>query len=266
MVRKNSWLPYLASFRLGISEALRSRSDVLARMGVYAILLTIFNTIYHMMPMEKFGASMTPQKLLWYFAITEVVVTAAQGLRRGFGKKIAAGELTGLMQRPGSMRGMALTQFFATYTVFATLSLLLAVVALPLLADAPLPVPAVQIPWLLLSIALAGYVSLALGYLASLLEIFGPYSQPIDWIVSKFIMVFGGLFIPISFYPGWAEQIAMLTPFPAILFVPGSFMLGIDAVTIAERLSLQMFWAVLISYLTMLAEGRALRRVMAHGD
>lgn len=257
---------YLACLQLGVREALRSRSDLLARLGVYAILLTIFSTIYRMMPMEKFDAGMTAEKLLWYFAITEIVVTAGQGLRRAFGKQIAAGELTALMQRPGSMRGMALMQVFGSYSTYALLSLLMALVALPLLANAPFPVPLAQVPWLFLSLALAGYISLALGYLVSLAEIFGPYSQPVDWIVSKFIMALGGLFIPISFYPPWAEHLALLTPFPAILYVPGSFVLEIDMPIMIERLSIQAGWAIGLSLVTMLVEARLLQRVMVRGD
>ena len=267
MVERRILPAYLACLQLGVREALRSRADVTSRMLVYGVLLTVFSTIYRIMPLEQFGVpGLTAEKLLWYFAITEVVIVSGQGIRREFGKQIAAGELTALMQRPGNMLGLVMVKLLGMFGSYAVLALVLAFVALPLVGNAPMPMPLMQLPLLIMAIVFAGIISLLLGYLVSLLEVLGPYSQPIDWIASKFIMALGGLFLPVSLFPGWAEKLAWLTPFPSILYTPASLMLGADTAAMAERMAMQLFWVGVLLGAVLLLESRLLRRVLIKGD
>lgn len=265
---KRSMMPaYAASFALGVRLALRNPGDIASRTGIYAVLLTMFNAIYGAMPIEKFGmAGLTAHHLLWYFAVTEIVMVAGQGLRREMGQQIAAGELTVMMQRPGSLLAMMMTRLAGRFMTQAMLLLAFALVVLPLVAGAPLPFALWQLPVLVLSILMAAIISLLLGHLVGMVEIMGPYSQPIDWIVNKFVMALGGLFLPVMFFPPLAKQIALLTPFPSIMFAPASMMLDADMAAMGERLGMQLFWVLALTAIAMLAEARMLRVVLIKGD
>ena len=40
------------------------------------------------------------------------------------------------------------------------------------------------------------------------------------WIYQKMAFIFGGLIIPLDFYPAWMQTIARLLPFSAMLYLP----------------------------------------------
>ena len=82
--------------------------------------------------------------------------------------------------------------------------------------------PATPASWALtgLSVALAVVVSFALRYACNLLAFWwldarGPNSI---WLLGT--ALFGGLFVPVPFYPGWLQVVAWLTPFPWMFQAP----------------------------------------------
>lgn len=129
-----------------------------------------------------------------------------------------------------------------------------------------MPMPWTYMPLLVVMLALGGLITLLLGYMTGIFEIFGPYSQPIDWIVHKFVMAFGGLFFPVSLFPAFAQEIVMLTPFPAILFIPGNMMLDVSGGAILGGLLRQLFWVAALMVIALGMENRLVHRVMRFGD
>jgi len=257
---------YLASFRMGTRLIVRDRGDLISKLFIYAVLLLIFYSIFSIMPLEQLNApNITARHLLWYFAMTEIVTVGALGLRRDVGRIIADGQLTTLMQRPGGMIFMILTRLFGSYMTIIALLLAATLATLPLVG-LPMPMPLTQMPILLVMLTLAGLISLLLGCLSGMFEILGPYSQPVDWILHKFVMALGGLFFPVCFFPPLIQHLVMLTPFPSILYAPGSLMLGTPQATITNSIFLQIFWLLTLGTLTLVLENKAVRRVMRTGD
>ncbi len=264
----NCWnIPaYGASFHMGARIILRDRSDLLSKLVIFSVLLLVFAKIFAIMPLERLNMpQITADRLLWYFVMTEIVTVGSQGLRRDLGRTIAAGQITSLMQRPGSMMLLALARLFGSYLTQMTLLLCFVCIALPILG-LPMPMPWTYMPLLVVMLALGGLITLLLGYMTGMFEIFGPYSQPIDWIAHKFVMAFGGLFFPVSLFPAFAQQIVMLSPFPAILFIPGNMMLDVSAGAIFDGLLHQLFWVVALGLIALGMENRLVHRVMRLGD
>lgn len=257
---------YAASFRLGAKLVWHDKPELVSKLVIYATLLTMFATIYAIMPLEKLGiVGLTPAHMLWYFAMTETVTVSAQSLRGELRRTIAAGQLTVLIQQPCNMQLLLNARLLGSHVLTAALFLALASIALPFFGW-PMPVPLVHLPLLAVSIILGGVIWLLLGYLVSMVEVLGPYAQPTDWIISKFIMTFGGLFFPVSFFPEWLRAAAMLTPFPYAIFVPGQFMIMPSDADIAIGLGGQVFWVVALIGIIRAAEGMMLRRVLVKGD
>lgn len=257
---------YSASFCMGARMILRDRSDLLSKLIIFAVLLLVFDKIFAIMPLERLNmAQITADRLLWYFVVTEIVTVGSQGLRRDFGRTIAAGQITTLMQRPGSMMLLTMTRLFGSYVAQMALLLIFACIVLPTLG-LPTAMPWKYMPVLLVMLALGGLITLLLGYMTGMFEIFGPYSQPVDWIMHKFVMAFGGLFFPVSLFPPLAQHIVMLTPFPAILFIPGNMMLDSSEAAILDGILLQIFWLVVLGTMAFSMEYRLVKRVMRQGD
>ena len=76
----------------------------------------------------------------------------------------------------------------------------------------------------------------------------------------------GGLFFPVSLYPPLAQHIVMLTPFPAVLYIPASMMLGISGAAMLDGILRQLFWVLVLGVVVVGMEYRLVRRVMRLGD
>jgi ABC-2 type transport system permease protein len=61
------------------------------------------------------------------------------------------------------------------------------------------------------------------------------------------IDLFSGLILPISFYPGWAQEIMAFLPFQAISYIPSMiFTEGFTGDAIIEAILFQLLWAIIL--------------------
>ena len=259
--------PYVASFRLGAHLAMTERSDFISMIATYTVLVLIFASVYAIMPVKELGrADITQDHLLWYFAITEIVVVCSLGNRRELGRQIGDGNLTILIQRPGSMTGLLLARLIGNSFVNMAALGLYAVLLLSGLLHIPCPLSIVCLPLLFISILAGISLYLSMDHMIGMLEIFGPYSQPSAMILGKLVFTLGGLFFPVIFYPDTLQSIVWLTPFPAVITTPGSFMLNPTTTQIAQHIAHQIIWLTLIISLMGLLEQRLIKRVLVTGD
>lgn len=261
----NTLPAYTASFTSGFRQAMRDRADLLSTFLIYGVLLLIFNTVYAAMPLDELGVpGLTRHHLLWYFAITECIVCSEPGFP--FGEMIAQGKLTEMMQRPVNIFGMFIMRRLGVHVVYALALFVFACLALPLFFDAGITIDVSLLPCLAVSVFFGMILLNITVYMLGTVEVLGPYSRPLSWIVGKFIFAFGGLFFPVAFFPPLMQKIVSLTPFPSVISTPGTFMLMPDTTMIVKGMVMQMFWIALLIPLALLSERRMLRRVMDKGD
>ncbi|MEI9994755.1 MAG: ABC-2 family transporter protein [Rhizomicrobium sp.] len=84
-------------------------------------------------------------------------------------------------------------------------------------------------------------------------------------IVQKATFLLGGLFAPITLYPGWLYRWAAVTPFAANLFVAGNQMIAPSAAAFAASLALQLIWLALLSGLIALLWHAGLKKILREG-
>lgn len=59
--------------------------------------------------------------------------------------------------------------------------------------------------------------------------------------------LFSGLVVPMSFFPGWAQELMNLLPFPAITYLPGSVFTGkVAGSAVYNVFAVQIIWFVLL--------------------
>jgi ABC-2 type transport system permease protein len=79
------------------------------------------------------------------------------------------------------------------------------------------------------------------------------------------LFLLGGLFAPVTFYPGWLARISEASPFAAALYWP-----GVQALTPSWRLfcvglALQLFWIAAMAGLCALIWRAGVRKVLRQG-
>ena len=88
---------------------------------------------------------------------------------------------------------------------------------------------------------------------------------PYEWIYQKFAFIFGGLLIPLDFYPKWLQNIAFTLPFPAMLYGPARLFVSPDAVLFARILGQQFIWILVLGFLLVIAYRRGLAFLTVNG-
>ncbi len=182
--------PYWANFQLGIRLTLNNRSDLGSAMLVYAVLLMVFHAVFSVFPMDELGhPELTAGHLLWYLAVTEIVVVASQGNERELGNLIADGQITTLMQRPHRMMGLLLSRLMGNVFVCIVTFSAIALIAVPWMTGVAMPMSVSRVPLFMVSVVISTLIFILCGYIVGTTEVLGPYSRPMSWIMNKLIMI-----------------------------------------------------------------------------
>lgn len=256
--------PYAALFMNGARQSITDIPAVISSLAIYTTLMAIWMQIFRLIPMQDIGLpGINYHHFIWYMAITEGVIISGPGLFR-FGALIGEGRVTELMQRPISMSGMVIARLLGQQCGMA--AIIIPLVAAVLSVVAPISFDMLLLPQLIISFVMSAILYQVFCYLVGMIEILGPYSRPMSWIVGKFIFSFGGLFFPVLLFPEWLQKIVWMTPFPATIYVPASVVLVQDAGWMLQGIAIQFGWIVALLAVVMVAENRMLRRVMRMGD
>jgi ABC-2 type transport system permease protein len=259
--------PLFACFSAGARETWQGKSGIATMLLIYATLMVVFQSIFKVFPVHELGIpGLTWKNLLWYFAMTEMVIVAIQGNDRILARRIAEDGLTLSLSRPGSMTGLILAQSLGGVFVNILILTCAAAVLLPLLTGIAPPVKIAEAPFLMLSVFLGSMIFLLIGYAVSTVEVHGPYSRPLSWIVNKFIFTFGGLFFPVVFFPEWLQKFLSFTPFPSTIGTPATAMILPGSLMDTHGIMRQMFWVIAVGILTFACQRRLVAKVMRDGD
>jgi len=126
----------------------------------------------------------------------------------------------------------------------------------PDLRSWPLALVAVLGAWVL-NFCMQGLIGLA----AFISEEVAPY----EWIYQKFAFIFGGLLIPLDFYPDWLQTIAHALPFPSMLYGPARLFVNADIDLFASVLLQQAIWIFVLGVVLAIAYRRGLAYITVNG-
>lgn len=259
--------PYIGHLAIGWRMAWQAKTNLFSTGLTYAVLLATFCGVYRIIPMHELGRpDLQWQHLLWYFAMAEIIIVSVQGNERDLARLIMDGQLISLAQRPGQILVMVLARSFGLILAKISVLMLMAMTLLPLVLHMAWPLSLLHTLCLLPTMICAAIIFLLLGYMTSMLEVFGPYSRPFGWILNKIIFTCGGLLFPILFYPPLVRHLVQFTPAPSIVFATGQFMLHPTGHDLIQMMMLQIFWLLLLLGLALLAQRKMLHHILTHGD
>lgn len=257
-------LALLAFVRLGWHGAVAQRAAILARGGLYALVLAIWWQLWQATPLGELGrADVTPEGLLWYVAVTEWIVFAAGMPYREIEADIRDGRIATALTRPVGYGAAMYAQWLGEVAYRLLVLGALGFAAAWWLAGAPPMAPA---RWA--AIAASGCVATAVllvwQYAIGMTAAWAGAAAPLYWIWQKLVFVLGGLLMPVSLYPPVMRAIAEATPFPALIHAPAS--LAFDpAASFLPILVPQLFWLAATAVLAAGCGRLALRRLLARG-
>jgi ABC-2 type transport system permease protein len=86
-----------------------------------------------------------------------------------------------------------------------------------------------------------------------------------EWIYSKVMFIFGGLLLPLDFYPTWLQQLSRFLPFSYTVYGPARFFVDPSLSRLFPLVAGQVFWLVLLGGLVWLFYNRGVQRLVING-
>jgi ABC-2 type transport system permease protein len=254
----------LAFASLGWREALAQTAGIVARGGLYVLVLAIFWQLWQATPLAELGRSdVTPARLLWYIAVTEWVVFASGLPYREIESDVRDGAIAVALTRPIPYAAATFAHWLgeAAYRLVAlgAIGFAAAWALTGTIAIAPASWPAIAVAGVLGTV-LVLLCQLAIGLAA----VWVGAAAPLFWIWQKLLFVLGGMLIPLTLYPEGLRAVARASPFAAMLFVPGSLALDADA-ALLPLLVEQLAWLVVLACVVVAVDRAALARLLARG-
>ncbi|MEW6686311.1 MAG: ABC-2 family transporter protein [Candidatus Edwardsbacteria bacterium] len=117
-----------------------------------------------------------------------------------------------------------------------------------------------------ISVVLSFFLNAGLSYLTGVIAFFTKNNEGVLHFKQMLIEVFSGVMIPITFFPGWIQDILFWLPFKYIAYAPLRIYLGLDSIRkVHQGVLLQMMWIVIIYLAGQLLWHYAVRKVEIQG-
>lgn len=257
---------YAAFARTRFVDLLANRGRFVMGIFAYFIYVSVYAAIFRAIYQGRVGevGGLRVGEALTYVAVAWILRSFyTNSLDRDITQEVVRGDIVQVLLRPidypASKLATAAGEAITRASIFTLPAAVLVFAAYP-----------VQPP--------AGAWS-AVGYFAGAVLAFGIYSQ-VNLLVgiaavftehtiglqrSKNAMMdlFGGVLLPITFFPEWAQQVLLLLPFQAVTYTPVAMYLGKFGVL--SGLAIQAAWLVLLALLVRFSWRRALDRLTVHG-
>jgi len=238
-----------SGFALGFKRNLANWPVLVGRCLFYVVALVVLSALWDKVASERLPGTLARllpvDGLTLYIGVTEWITLSVASIHLRLEDDLRYGMLEPHLLRPKSYLLQKIAEAFGDT---AARLLGIGVAALLALAVSGRAVPP-AIAFLYAGVlgifgAVIGVLLLTLVGLTGfwVRRVFPPYI-----LMQKAMFLLGGLFAPISLYPGWFFRFALLTPFAANLFVAANQMIAPSAIGFGEGLLLQLLWIVLLS-------------------
>ena len=89
-------------------------------------------------------------------------------------------------------------------------------------------------------------------------------SEPVYFVVSKLIMIFGGAWVPVAFFPKFLQVIAEFSPFGASMTLSYAMYPDFGEKLVISLLNI-IFWLIISGLLVHIVSRQALRKLSVNG-
>jgi ABC-2 type transport system permease protein len=258
---------YLAGFRVSLRSQLAYPAEMWLRLIFVFLIMFIFSSLWRT-TYSELGRStlggLTLGQMLWYLAITESIILSRPRDSVRMDEEVRTGQLAYQLARPynfvlyrfAQIMGERLPRFLITLVAAAALATVfsgeIGASWRGLLAGVPV---------LALALTLDFFIVLAISLLAFWTE----DTTAFLFIYDRFLMILGGMLLPLELFPGVLEAVARALPFPAVIYAPARTFVAPDAELLAATLAHQVIWLVAAGLVAGWFFGYAVRRLQANG-
>jgi ABC-2 type transport system permease protein len=256
-----------AAYRIGLASALAAWPVLLGRAIFYGVCLMVLVAFWDKVGAQRLAGTLAvrlpPGGLGVYIGVTEWVTLSVPAIQFRLEDDIRSGALEPHLLRPKPY--LAQTVAGEAGGMTARLAML-AVAGLALLAISGRPWP---VGFGLVYVAVLGAIGALIGVLlytlVGLTAFWLRRVLPALLIMQKLMFLLGGLFAPITFYPGWLHDLAAASPFAAHLAFAGQEVLTPSLADFGRALAAQAAWFAALALAAALIWRAGLAKLMKGG-
>ena len=256
-----------SAFALGVRRNLANWPILMGRMLFYLVAMAVISALWDKVAVQNLhgtlAASLPPGGLTLYVGATEWITLSVTAIHLRLEDDIRFGMLEPHLLRPKPYLLQKIAEALGD-TLARLLGIGSAALIALFLSGRATPPPIVFIYVAMLG-ALGAVIGVLLYVVVGLCAFWVRRVLPPYLIMQKSMFLLGGLFAPISLYPGWFYHLAVVTPFAANTFLAGNQMIAPSAAGFGEALLAQFAWIAVIAALIALLWRAALRKILREG-
>lgn len=230
------------------------------------ILIQLWSYIYGDGGVNQVINGYSMEQMLWYLIITEGIHFSARNhsIVTVIGNEVKSGSVAYKMNKPYNFYLYNITSFFAN-SVWLLLFMIPAMllVGFGLVGMSPTFTFYQIIPCLL---TILGSVILvwSLHGIMGLISFWVEDATPFNWILSKFLMLFGVLF-PLEFFPSIIQTIIMYSPIYSIFSGPAKLVANFSWNLFVKVFLSQVIWGVILIVIGLVIYNKGKKKVNVNG-
>lgn len=257
----------LAALRMGFASSLAAWPVMAGRALFYALIMLVLSALWDKVAAVRLAGTLATSLprggLATYVGVTEWITLSVVAVHLKLEDDIRGGRLEPYLLRPKSYLVLRIAE--ALGGMLARLLVLGATAAiLPAVSGRQGP-PAPAWPLVIVLGVLGGTVGVMLYALVGLTAFWIRRVLPPLLVVQKLMFLLGGLFAPISLYPGWLRHLAEATPFGAHLAFAGQMVLTPSVAAFWRGLALEIAWIAVLGAAATLVWRAGLARILRQG-
>ena len=257
---------YWAIFRTQLVNSLAYPIDLLGRSLLIVLFMWIFMNLWRV----TFGATgarsiagLTLADTMWYLMMAEAVMLSKRDLSETISEQVKDGSVAYLLNKPFNFilyhfaAGLGDSVLaFGGNLVIGSAVVWLMVGPPPGLTGWIFAGAAVGFSWLL-----DFCFSALIGLSAFVVE----ETNAFRWIYQKFLLLLGGVLIPLDFFPAWLQTISLNLPFAWIIYGPARLFVDPSLARLGHVFLQQGIWLAVVGGVVWFVYRRAAARLVING-
>jgi len=258
-------MKYFETFKISFLNTIAYIMDALSLTFFMLLLVFVYinlwSTIYGtQVTIEGFTLPM----MIWYVMLTESIFTSTRDITHQINNDIQTGQIAYMMNKPYSYMFFKFFESLGS-TALHFIIMLTAGTTLTFLMVGPMQFNLINLPAVLLVSVVAMSINIMILILIGMLAFWFEDSKGFRFIYGKFVLIFGGVLIPLEIYPDWLAEILSYLPFSYIGYHVGKLFVMFDFWRFLEVLAVQIIWLIASIFVGWLIYKGGTRRVSING-
>ncbi|MCC7117280.1 MAG: ABC-2 family transporter protein [Anaerolineales bacterium] len=257
---------YWSIFQITLINSLAYPGELIGR----SLMIIPFMWIFYQLWKVTFAAAgaevisgLTLRDTLWYLMLAETIELGRPPIARTLSENVKDGSIAYILNKPYDFLWYQFSAAMGETIFRAALNALFGGLTVWTLVGAPnhpqgfwIALPAILGAWIL-----HFCVNAMIGLSAFIVEDVSAFT----WIYQKLAFIFGGMLIPLDFYPNWLQAIAKALPFASAIYGPARLFVTPTLELLINVMSLQIVWILVLSFTLAFIYRRGLTQLTVNG-